>query len=150
MASTEPKLASLAADLVHLHEVMDLTKYQFFDLTREMASFTAKFKMVSEKLKQLNMHITRLQRCRLCLAENLTPRAREKFVRRATMKRFANNAEALQLQEDAKAAEEIIQGSLASSTPSAPSVLGRSKAHDVLIRTLSHSNVRERLYSIVS
>jgi len=125
MASTEPKIASVSAELVRLSEVMDLSKEQFSDLTRELTSFTLKFKMISDKLKQQNTQIERLQRCRLCLAENLTPRAREKFVRKATMKRFTYNPEALQLQEDAKAAEELLQESLASkiaSVPGTPSV----------------------------
>lgn len=120
-------MASVSAELIHLREVMDLSMWQFSDLTRELTSVTLKFKTVLDKLKEQNMQITRLQRCRLCLAENLTPRAREKFVRRATMKRFSNNAEALQLQEDAKAAEELLQDSLASKiapAPSAPSVQG--------------------------
>jgi hypothetical protein len=128
MASVEPKVVSMSADLVRLKEVMALSKEQLSDLTREHHACTLKFKTVSDKLKQVNLQFTRLQRCRLCLAENLTPRAREKFVRRATMKRFGSSAgSALLLQEEAQSAEQLIQETLDAKnvpSPSAPAAEG--------------------------
>ncbi|KAG0598997.1 hypothetical protein M758_12G118600 [Ceratodon purpureus] len=124
MASVEPKVVSVSAELVRLNEVMALGKEQLSDLTREHHACTLKYKTLSDKLKQVNLQFTRLQRCRLCLAENLTPRAREKFVRRATMKRSSAGS-ALLLQEELQSAEQLLQETLAAKS------LPASSAHAV-------------------
>ncbi|XP_024363033.2 uncharacterized protein [Physcomitrium patens] len=124
MASTEPKLTSLSAELVRSREIMALSKDKLSDLTGDLKACTLKFKTVSEALKQKNLQFVRLQRCRLCLAENLSPRAREKFVRRATMKHFASSGGSMIPQEETKSVGEIFQESLASHQAAASSVEG--------------------------
>ena len=125
MASAEPKMVSVSAELVRLKEVMALSQEQLSNLTKEHKSCTLKCKLVSDKLKQVDLQFTRLQRCRLCLAENLTPRAREKFVRRATMKHFGSSAgSVLLLQEEGQSPEQLIHETLAAMNAPAPSSHG--------------------------
>jgi hypothetical protein len=119
MARVQPKLAAVADELVHLGNILASDREQLATLTYDLDLQSKRFKVSANQLKQMNMQFARLQRCRLCLAENLTPREREKFVRRATMKHFAGAGSRIQIEEE-KSHEELIQDSIAAKNISGP------------------------------
>lgn len=112
MARAEPKLSAVFKELVRLREALSNDRQQIATLSSDLDSYTNRWKLTAAALKEKELQFSRLQRCRLCLAENLTPRAREKFVKRATKKRFSSADTKVQVEEE-KTPEELIAESLA-------------------------------------
>ncbi|CAK9194851.1 unnamed protein product [Sphagnum troendelagicum] len=112
MVHVEPKLSGIDKELLQLREQIDMDKEYIATISAEFESYTQRIKISEVQIKEKDTQFARFHRCRLCLAENLTPRSREKFVKRTTTKRFSGANTKAEVQED-QSPEELLQASLA-------------------------------------
>jgi peptidoglycan hydrolase CwlO-like protein len=112
MVHVEPKLSGIDKELLQLREQIDMDKEYIATISAEFESYTQRIKITEVQIKEKDTQFARFHRCRLCLAENLTPRSREKFVRRTTTKRFSGANTKAEVQEE-QSPEELLQASLA-------------------------------------
>jgi peptidoglycan hydrolase CwlO-like protein len=112
MVRVEPKLSGIDKELLQLREQIDMEKEYIATISAEFESYTQRIKIIEVQIKEKDTQFARFHRCRLCLAENLTPRSREKFVKRTTTKRFSGANTKAEVQEE-QSPEELLQASLA-------------------------------------
>lgn len=112
MVHVEPKLSGIDKELLQLREQIDMDKEYIATISAEFESYAQRIKIIEVQIKEKDTQLARFHRCRLCLAENLTPRSREKFVKRTTTKRFSGANTKAEVQEE-QSPEELLQASLA-------------------------------------
>lgn len=87
MIRAEPKLISMEKETSQLKENIFLDKQKIDKMTQDLIETTQNFEKTEEKLKEKELQWSQLKRCRLCSGENLTPRSRERFQRRNSLRK---------------------------------------------------------------
>ncbi|KAG6552455.1 hypothetical protein Mapa_006016 [Marchantia paleacea] len=92
MIRAEPKVIAMEEEINKLKEVNKKDAAEIKKLTAILEKTTKSLHEVEEKLKTKVVEVTKMKRCRLCVAGNMTPRSRETYIRKSMLKRYSQLA----------------------------------------------------------
>lgn len=90
MVLVEPRLTAAEDELRLSKEQMALEKAEYEQRHNEVLLLKGQLAACEQTIKLQAYELSKIHRCRLCLAENMTPRSREGLIRRARGKSFAS------------------------------------------------------------
>ncbi|KAL3691060.1 hypothetical protein R1sor_004711 [Riccia sorocarpa] len=89
MSRAEPKVKAMEEDINRHKEGKKKDIAEIKRLLGELEKANKTILDLEEKLRLKILEISKMKRCRLCLAGNMTPRSRETFIRKSLTKRYS-------------------------------------------------------------